>query len=115
MLKVMVVDDEMLIQKRIMLGFDWQAMGYEIEDEAGDGASALELFAQKQYDLAIVDIAMPGINGINLVKKSGNCSIRPMLSFLQATATLNTRSRQSNTGSMIISSSPLMKTRSLRY
>ena len=41
MLKVMVVDDEMLIRKRIMLGFDWQAMGYEIEDEAGDGASAL--------------------------------------------------------------------------
>ena len=32
MLKVMVVDDEMLIRKRIMLGFDWQAMGYEIED-----------------------------------------------------------------------------------
>ena len=48
MLKVMVVDDEMLIRKRIILGFDWEAMGYEIEDEAGDGAGALELFAQKQ-------------------------------------------------------------------
>lgn len=82
MLKVMVVDDEMLIRKRIMLGFDWQAMGYEIEDEAGDGASALELFAQKQYDLAIVDIAMPGMNGIDLVKKIRELQYQTYVIFL---------------------------------
>lgn len=82
MLKVMVVDDEMLIRKRIILGFDWEAMGYEIEDEAGDGAGALELFAQKQYDLAIVDIAMPGMNGIDLVKKIRELQYQTHIIFL---------------------------------
>ena len=66
MLKVMVVDDEMLIRKRIMLGFDWQAMGYEIEDEAGDGASALELFAQKQYQ-SLDDV----LNEQSVIRKRG--------------------------------------------
>lgn len=68
MLKVIVVDDEMLIRKRIILGFDWENMGYKIEDEAEDGIAAMEFFRQKHYDLAIIDIAMPGMNGIELVK-----------------------------------------------
>lgn len=68
MLKVIVVDDEMLIRKRIILGFEWESMGYQIEDEAEDGIAALELLQHKHYDLAIVDIAMPGMNGIELVK-----------------------------------------------
>lgn len=69
MLKVIVVDDEMLIRKRIILGFDWENMGYQIGDEASDGTGALELFEHNHYDLAIVDIAMPGMNGIELAKK----------------------------------------------
>ena len=67
--KVIVVDDEMLIRKRIIYGFEWEELGYEIEDEAGDGSQALALMEKKTYDLAIVDIAMPEINGIELARR----------------------------------------------
>ena len=69
MFRVILVDDEMLVRKRLLLGFDWQAMGYEVADDVGSGAEALRLIGQNSYDLAIVDIAMPGINGIELVKR----------------------------------------------
>ena len=67
--KVIVVDDEMLIRKRIIYGFEWEELGYEIENEAGDGLQALALMEKKTYDLAIVDIAMPEINGIELARR----------------------------------------------
>ncbi len=69
MLKVIVVDDEMLIRKRIVFGFEWEKMGYQIEDEAGTGAEALALMELKHYDVAIVDIAMPGMTGIELSRE----------------------------------------------
>ena len=69
MIKVLVVDDELLIRKRICLGFDWESLGYGIPDEAADGASALEAIRSGRYDLAVVDIAMPGMNGIELTRQ----------------------------------------------
>ena len=68
MYKVIVVDDEMLIRKRIIYGFDWETMGYQIKGEAGDGGQALEMLEKDRYDLAIIDIAMPGMNGIELAR-----------------------------------------------
>ena len=64
MFRVILVDDELLVRKRILLGFDWRAMGYEVMDDVGSGAEALRLLWEKRYDPAVVDIAMPGINGI---------------------------------------------------
>jgi len=69
MLGVIIVDDEILIRKRLVFGFDWEAMGYRIEAEAGDGGEALLLMEKRQYDVAIIDIAMPGMNGIELSRK----------------------------------------------
>lgn len=69
MYKVLVVDDELLIRKRIILGFDWESLGYQVAAEAADGQEALCLLEGKRFDLAIVDIAMPGMSGIDLVKE----------------------------------------------
>lgn len=80
--KVIVIDDEMLIRKRIIYGFPWEELGYEIEDEAENGQQALELMEYKQYSLAIIDIAMPGINGIELAKKIREYQYRTEIIFL---------------------------------
>lgn len=45
MFKVIIVADEMLIRKRIRLGFDWNALGYEVEDDVGSGGEAPYLIA----------------------------------------------------------------------
>ena len=80
-LGVTELEIQLILTKARLIVSDYYT-GYEIEDEAGDGASALELFAQKQYDLAIVDIAMPGMNGIDLVKKIRELQYQTYVIFL---------------------------------
>lgn len=69
MYKVLVVDDETLIRKRIIFGFDWESWGYQVVSEAGNGPDALEILEREAIDVAIVDIAMPDMNGIELVRE----------------------------------------------
>lgn len=77
MLKVLIVDDERLIRQRLRYGFEWQELGFTVEGEAEDGIAALEMIQDKDYDLAIVDIAMPGLNGVELTKelRDRRCSV----------------------------------------
>ncbi len=69
MYKVLVVDDETLIRKRIIFGFDWESWGYQVVSEAANGPDALEILEREAIDVAIVDIAMPDMNGIELVRE----------------------------------------------
>jgi len=69
MYNVLVVDDEMLIRKRIIYGFKWEEMGYHIAAEAENGYDALDIIEHMPIDLAIIDISMPGINGIELIQR----------------------------------------------
>jgi len=38
-------------------------------DTANDGPSAIAMFKTRPYDAAVVDIIMPGMNGIELIKR----------------------------------------------
>ena len=82
MLKVLIVDDEMLIRKRLRYGFEWEELGFIIEGEAEDGAKALEMMMENKYDVAIVDIAMPGLNGVELTKELRNRQCNTEIIFL---------------------------------
>ena len=82
MLKVLIVDDEMLIRKRLRYGFEWEELGFIIEGEAEDGAKALEMMMKNEYDVAIVDIAMPGLNGVELTKELRNRQCNTDIIFL---------------------------------
>jgi len=64
--KVLLADDSLVageLQKNILL-----AAGYET-DLAHDGAEALELLNQKEWDLLITDVDMPHLNGFELTAR----------------------------------------------
>ena len=66
-LHVLVVDDHATVREgliRILAAADarWQAHG------APDAQAALELVARQRFDIGIVDMSMPGMNGIELVR-----------------------------------------------
>jgi CheY-like chemotaxis protein len=64
--KVLIVDDEQIIRtvlKRILSGIGIAS------DLADDGQDALKRIDKKQYDLIILDILMPKINGISFLKE----------------------------------------------
>lgn len=69
MLKAMIVDDEFAHRKGLIKHVRWNELGYDIPTEAEDAEEALALSAESPYNVFIVDVCMPGMNGIELVKE----------------------------------------------
>ena len=66
-LRVLIVDDEEIVQQT--LGEFLRALGHQV-DGALDGAAAMEAMEACAYDLALVDVRMPGIDGLSLLARS---------------------------------------------
>src|ERR1700692_2255582 len=65
MSRVLIVDDEKAILRA--LGANLRARGYEV-DLTETGEAALSCAATRPHDAAIVDLGLPGINGIEVVR-----------------------------------------------
>jgi len=63
--KVLVVDDEMAMCKALSEFFT--NFGYEVAT-AHDGAAAIEMAKKSAYSVAIVDLVMPGMSGMETVR-----------------------------------------------
>lgn len=72
MIKVFLVEDEVVIRDSIHKIIPWREYGYELAGEAGDGELALPLIRKIKPDVLITDIRMPFMDGLalsELVKK----------------------------------------------
>ncbi len=74
--RVLVVDDEP--QMRRALELNLLARGYEV-DLAPSGEMALELAARRNPDLVILDLGLPGMDGIGVVESLRQYSTVPIL------------------------------------
>ena len=68
MYKVIVIDDEMLVRRGIVMETDWQALNCVVVAEAGNGIEGLEAVRKYHPDLLICDIRMPKMDGIEMLK-----------------------------------------------
>ncbi len=66
MARILVVDDEENHRRTLAIGLRLE--GFEVL-EAQDGEHALEILESEQADVAIIDLMMPGINGLELARK----------------------------------------------
>jgi two-component system, NtrC family, response regulator AtoC len=79
--EILVVDDEAIIRDSLC---DWlKDAGHEVL-KAENGAGALEIVEQKRPDIAIVDLVMPGIDGIEFIKRAK--AINPAIQVVVMTA-----------------------------
>ena len=63
---ILIVDDESVVRESLTHWFTEE--GYEVEaSESAD--NALNKLAAREYDLAIADIRMPGMDGLELLEK----------------------------------------------
>jgi len=85
--EILVVDDELGIRegcKRALV-----RGGYAV-DLAEDGAAGLEKVQQKQYDLILMDLMMPGIGGLDLIKKVHDLDPEIIIVVITGYATIET-------------------------
>lgn len=63
---VLYVDDEETL--RLLVTHQLEAEGFTVES-ADDGDTALEMLAGKTFDLVLLDVRMPRMNGIDVLKE----------------------------------------------
>ena len=66
MVKVFLVEDEIVIRENICQMVPWAEYGFALCGEAGDGEMALPLILKEKPDVLITDIRMPFMDGLEL-------------------------------------------------
>ncbi len=69
-LRVLLVDDEIMIREGFKRLFDWEAHDCEVVGEAADGMEAIAKIDSLQPDIAIMDINIPIMNGLKVIQMS---------------------------------------------
>lgn len=69
-LRVLLVDDEIMIREGFKKLFDWEAHECVIVGEAADGMEAITKIDEEQPDIVIMDINIPIINGLKVIQLS---------------------------------------------
>ena len=69
-LRVLLVDDEIMIREGFKKLFDWKAHDCEVVGEAADGMEALTKIDSLLPDIVIMDINIPIMNGLKVIQMS---------------------------------------------
>lgn len=67
-IRLMIVDDQKLMREGLRTLLELEG-GFEIVAEAGDGQAALDAYAKLQPDVALMDIRMPGMDGVEATRR----------------------------------------------
>ncbi|GAA4328751.1 LytTR family DNA-binding domain-containing protein [Variovorax defluvii] len=85
LLRTLIVDDEMLARSRLRtLLADCRAPRAEVVAEAANGAEALAQLHASDFDLVLLDIHMPGVDGIALARGLRERVAAPAVVFVTA-------------------------------
>ncbi len=76
-MRVLIADDDPII--RLDLKQMLENLGYEVVSEAGDGQQALDQARETKPDICILDVKMPAMDGIEVVKALTEENIAPAI------------------------------------
>lgn len=82
-MRILIVDDEPLARTR--LAQQIKAIdGYEVAGEAGSGTQAIEMVSSTMADILLLDIRMPGMNGLEVGRHLADIENAPAIIFTTA-------------------------------
>lgn len=87
-MRILVVEDDPKIAAFVAKGL--RQAGYAV-DHCADGDDGLAMARGGSYDAAVVDVMLPGMNGLDLVRRMRTESIPTPVVFLSAKATVDDR------------------------
>ena len=95
-MRILLVEDDRSIAEFILKGL--KEAGFAA-DHASNGEDGLYLASTEPYDAAIVDIMLPGLDGLTLIKKLRRRKINTPIIVLSAKRTVDDRIKGLQTGS----------------
>ena len=87
-MRLLVVEDDRTIAEFVARGL--REAGYTV-DIAPDGITGLEMAAAERYDLAIVDLMLPHLDGLELIERLRNRRIQTPVLILTARRSVDER------------------------
>jgi DNA-binding response OmpR family regulator len=88
LMRILVVEDEKRIADFLSRGL--QGAGYAV-DVSGNGTTALEFIHQADYDLVVLDLGLPDIDGLKILEKIRNRKVGPPVLILSARGAVDDR------------------------
>jgi len=80
-IRMVLADDHTLVRAGIRSLLE-SVEGVEVVAESGDGREALEMIAEHRPDIALLDIAMPGLSGLEVAKRVAQASPKTRIIIL---------------------------------
>lgn len=68
MISVLIVDDDKLVRKGLVAALPWKDFNMQVVGEASNGRSALEYIENHEVDIVLLDLAMPIMSGMELMR-----------------------------------------------
>ncbi|UCF69086.1 MAG: sigma-54-dependent Fis family transcriptional regulator, partial [Acidobacteriota bacterium] len=84
-IRVLLADDEEPLRR--ILGRELKRRGHDVVP-AEDGQRASRLLAEQEFDVAVLDVRMPGLDGLAVLKSLQNDTARPEVILLTGNATV---------------------------
>lgn len=72
--KILVVDDSALM-RRVLCDIINSDSRFEVADVANDGVEGFKLLCEKKYDAVVLDVYMPRMTGLELLKEMQKCNV----------------------------------------
>ena len=82
MVKLLIVDDEPLVQIGIRSMLNWEKLGIEVAGTAANGKQAYDFILENQPEIVITDIKMPVMDGMELIEKCQSLEQTPLFILL---------------------------------
>lgn len=82
MRKVLIVDDELLARRMLKESIVWEEYGYCVAWEAQNGKEGLETAIRRRPDVIFVDIKMPLMDGLEMVKQLNSLGVSSKIVML---------------------------------
>ncbi len=70
MYKVLIIDDDKLARKGLISMVPWEKCGMTVVGDVANGMLGLNFLKTQEVDLAVVDLSMPVLNGLDFIKES---------------------------------------------
>lgn len=94
-MKVLIIEDEHKIANSIKKGVEQESMA---ADAVYDGNSGFDMAVAENYDVIILDIMLPDLNGLELTKKLRETNIQTPILLLTALGQVEDKVKGLNTG-----------------